>query len=333
MPPMTARRAFLFAALAAFGLGAGPAAAHPHIFAEARLDVVVAPDATVTSMRNLWRFDDLFSSTVLVEFDKNKDLKLDDSELLEVANTIYQSLAEFDYFQLVTHDGKDVAVKPPERLIASFEANQLVVLFETTTKEPMKLAGKVPVYYITGNDEALRRYSPASLGGLHLLDKLVLTIDGERYWFFHGDIFDMSTTHARWLARLGGVGYDLLIRINTVVNWCLERMGRPRMSFSKRIKQRVKRAVSYISDFEETAASIAVHEGHDHVVCGHIHQPQMRRITTPKGSVGYMNSGDWIEHLSALEYSGGKWRLYMHGEDTGLTERAARAGAEQLLPA
>lgn len=201
-------------------------------------------------------------------------------------------------------------------------------------KRLMKLAGKVPVYYITGNhDEALRRYSPASLGGLHLLDKLVLTIDGERYWFFHGDIFDMSTTHARWLARLGGVGYDLLIRINTVVNWCLERMGRPRMSFSKRIKQRVKRAVSYISDFEETAASIAVHEGHDHVVCGHIHQPQMRRITTPKGSVGYMNSGDWIEHLSALEYSGGKWRLYMHGEDTGLTERAARAGAEQLLPA
>lgn len=201
-------------------------------------------------------------------------------------------------------------------------------------KRLMKLAGKVPVYYITGNhDEALRRYSPASLGGLHLMDKLVLTIDGERYWFFHGDIFDMSTTHARWLARLGGVGYDLLIRINTVVNWCLERMGRPRMSFSKRIKQRVKRAVSYISDFEETAARIAVHEGHDHVVCGHIHQPQMRRITTPKGSVGYMNSGDWIEHLSALEYSGGKWRLYMHSEDTDLTERAVRAVAEQLLPA
>ncbi len=201
-------------------------------------------------------------------------------------------------------------------------------------KRLMKLAGKVPVYYITGNhDEALRRYSPASLGGLHLMDKLVLTIDGERYWFFHGDIFDMSTTHARWLARLGGVGYDLLIRINTVVNWCLERMGRPRMSFSKRIKQRVKQAVSYISDFEETAARIAVHEGHDHVVCGHIHQPQMRRITTSKGSVGYMNSGDWIEHLSALEYSGGKWRLYMHSEDTDLTERAVRAVAEQLLPA
>jgi UDP-2,3-diacylglucosamine pyrophosphatase LpxH len=201
-------------------------------------------------------------------------------------------------------------------------------------KRLMKLAGKVPVYYITGNhDEALRRYSPASLGGLHLVDKLVLTIDGERYWFFHGDIFDMSTTHARWLARLGGFGYDLLIRINTVVNWCLERMGRPRMSFSKRIKQRVKRAVSYISDFEGTAASIAVHEGHDHVVCGHIHQPQMRRITTPKGSVGYMNSGDWIEHLSALEYSDGRWRLYLHGEHADGAERPKRQVSEQLVPA
>lgn len=143
MPHVTARHACMSAVLAALAADATPAAAHPHIFAEARLDIVVAPDATVASMRNLWRFDDLFSSTVLVEFDKNKDLKLDDAELLDVANTIYKSLAEFDYFQLVTRDGKDVAVKPPEHLIASFEANQLVVLFETTTREPLKLAGKV----------------------------------------------------------------------------------------------------------------------------------------------------------------------------------------------
>ncbi len=180
-------------------------------------------------------------------------------------------------------------------------------------KRLMKLASKVPVYYITGNhDDALRRYSPTSLGNLHLLDKLVLTIGGERYWFFHGDIFDVSTTQARWLAKLGGVGYDLLIRLNNTVNWTLERMGKPRMSFSQRIKQRVKKAVAYINDFERTAAHIAITDGLDHVVCGHIHQPQIRRITMPHGSVGYMNSGDWIEHLSALEYAQGKWSLYMH---------------------
>lgn len=186
-------------------------------------------------------------------------------------------------------------------------------------KRLLKLAAKVPVYYITGNhDEALRRYSPAMLGNLRLLDKLVLTVDGQRYWFFHGDIFDATMKHAKWLAKLGGFGYDLLIRINNVVNWFLERSGRPRMSFSKRVKRSVKRAVAYIGDFEETAASIAVHEGYDHVVCGHIHQPQIRRIATSRGSVNYMNSGDWIEHMSALEYTDGRWSLYMHETSVGL---------------
>lgn len=191
-----------------------------------------------------------------------------------------------------------------------FPASHMKVL-----KRLLKLAAKVPVYYITGNhDEALRRYSPAELGQLRLVDRLELTVEGERYWFFHGDVFDASMEHAKWLAKLGGSGYDLLIRINNLVNWVLERTGRPRMSFSKRIKQSVKRAVAYIADFEETAAAIAIHEGFQHVVCGHIHQPQMRRITTSKGSVRYMNSGDWIEHMSALEFVNGKWSLYVHGE-------------------
>lgn len=198
-------------------------------------------------------------------------------------------------------------------------------------KRLLKLSANVPVYYITGNhDEALRRYSPAVLGNLQLVDRLDLVVDGERYWFFHGDIFDASMHHAKWLAKLGGFGYDLLIRINTAVNWILERMGRPRMSFSKRIKQRVKSAVAYIGDFEETAASIAIHEGYSHVVCGHIHQPQMRTITTAKGSVRYMNSGDWIEHMSALEYADGRWSLYYY--DQALISPAAEPASEVLDP-
>ncbi len=192
-----------------------------------------------------------------------------------------------------------------------FPASHMKVL-----KRLLKLASKIPVYYITGNhDEALRRYSPATLGNLRLVDKLDLVVDGKRYWFFHGDVFDASMKHAKWLAKLGGSSYDLLIRINHVVNWVLVRTGRPRMSFSKRVKQSVKRAVAYIDDFEETAAAIAIHEGYDHVVCGHIHQPQMRQITTAKGSVRYMNSGDWIEHMSALEFVDGKWSMYTHGEN------------------
>ncbi len=182
-------------------------------------------------------------------------------------------------------------------------------------KRLLKLASKVPVYYITGNhDEALRRYSPSILGNLQLVDRLDMTVDGERYWFFHGDIFDLSVKHAKWLAKLGGFGYDLLIRMNNLVNRVLVSMGKPRMSFSKKIKQKVKRAVAYIGDFEETAASVAIHEGYDHVVCGHIHQPRMRRITNKTGSVNYMNSGDWIEHMSALEYAGGKWKIHLYEE-------------------
>ncbi len=142
--PAFARGAAVCSIAAALALAATQSAlAHPHIFAEARLDVMVGTDRTVTALRNLWRFDDLFSSTVLVEFDKNKDLKLDDAELQTIADTIYKSLADFDYFQLVSANGKDVAIQQPKQLIATFEQNQLVVLFETAPKEPLKLAGKV----------------------------------------------------------------------------------------------------------------------------------------------------------------------------------------------
>ena len=130
-------------AIAAIIGSTGPASVHPHVFAEARLDVTVNPDQTVKSLRNLWRFDDVFSSTVLMEFDKNSDLKLDDSELEEVAQTIFSSLAEYNYFLLVTVDGKDVAMKPPAQLMANYENDQLIVLFESEPKSPLKLNGKI----------------------------------------------------------------------------------------------------------------------------------------------------------------------------------------------
>jgi UDP-2,3-diacylglucosamine pyrophosphatase LpxH len=190
-------------------------------------------------------------------------------------------------------------------------------------KRIMKLASKVPVYYITGNhDEALRRYSPARLGDLRLCDRLDLTIDGDSYWFFHGDVFDASIKHAKWLAKLGGAGYDLLIRLNNVVNRLLVSMGKPRMSFSKRVKNSVKSAVAYIGDFEKTAAEIAAHEGHRSVVCGHIHQPAIKRIETAHGPITYMNSGDWIENMTALEYADGQWKLYFHGVEEAPARRA-----------
>jgi UDP-2,3-diacylglucosamine pyrophosphatase LpxH len=181
-------------------------------------------------------------------------------------------------------------------------------------KEIVKLVAKeTPVYYLTGNhDEMLRKFTDFDMGNFHLLDKLILDLDGQKTWIFHGDIFDASMTHAKWLAKLGGIGYDWLIMLNSVINWALKQVGQEKMSFSKKVKNSVKSAISYISDFEQTAAELAVEQGYDYVICGHIHQPQMRTIVTEKGSVQYLNAGDWIENLTALEYHDGEWTLYTH---------------------
>ncbi len=171
----------------------------------------------------------------------------------------------------------------------------------------------VPVYYLTGNhDELLRKFSDLDLGGLRLRDKLVLPLDGKKAWIFHGDVFDVTMQHSKWLAKLGATGYDTLIHLNNFVNWCLTLVGREKMSFSKRIKAKFKDAVKFINDFEQTAAGLAISKGYDYVICGHIHQAEMREITNEEGRVWYLNSGDWVESLTALEYLDGNWSLYQY---------------------
>lgn len=189
-------------------------------------------------------------------------------------------------------------------------------------KELVKMVAEgIPVYYITGNhDDVLRKFSDFSLSNFHLVDKLVLDMDGKKAWIFHGDVFDVSIRHTRWLAKLGGKGYELLIVLNRIVNGVLKMMGRPKYSFSKRIKNSVKKAVKFIGDFEKTAAQLAIQNGFDYVICGHIHQPQDRMIELPNGSVHYLNSGDWIENLTALEYYNNQWHLYRHTEEDELAD-------------
>lgn len=172
------------------------------------------------------------------------------------------------------------------------------------------------VYYITGNhDETLRKFKGFRLGSFEIVNKVVLNIDGKKAWFFHGDVFDVTMQHSKWLAKLGGVGYDTLIMINTAVNWISEKLGYGRLSFSKKIKNSVKSAVKFINDFETTASDIAIEEGYDYVVCGHIHQPEMKRIERENGTTMYLNSGDWIENLTALEYQHQRWSLYEYEKD------------------
>lgn len=172
------------------------------------------------------------------------------------------------------------------------------------------------VIYITGNhDEMLRRYSDLQMGLLQIVDKMVMEIDGRMCWIFHGDVFDATTRgSARILAKLGGKGYDLLILLNRFINWTLHRFGQEKMSLSRRIKNSVKKAVSWISNFEQTAAELAIEQKYDYVICGHIHQPQHRTVKTAKGEVQYLNSGDWVENLTSLEYHDKQWVIYTYNE-------------------
>lgn len=178
------------------------------------------------------------------------------------------------------------------------------------------MAKGVKIYYVTGNhDEMLRKFVGFKLGSFKIVNKLVVNLDGKKAWIFHGDVFDVTMQHSKWLARLGAVGYDTLILINSFANWISSKLGRGKISLSKKIKNGVKSAVKFINDFENTAAEIAIENGYDYVVCGHIHQPEYRTISNEKGSVTYLNSGDWVENMSALEYHDGQWSIYQYMQD------------------
>ena len=175
----------------------------------------------------------------------------------------------------------------------------------------------VKIYYITGNhDEMLRKFVGFKMGTLKIVNKVILELDnGKKAWFFHGDVFDVTMQHSKWLAKLGAVGYDTLIHINSFANFISEKIFKKgKLSLSKKIKSSVKSAVKFINSFEQTAAEIGISNHYDYVVCGHIHQPEMREIENEHGKIMYLNSGDWIENLTALEYVDGDWKIYRYDE-------------------
>lgn len=186
------------------------------------------------------------------------------------------------------------------------------------------------IYYLTGNhDEFLRKFTDLHLGNISLLDKLILELHDKKAWIFHGDVFDASINHTKWLAKLGGWGYDMLILLNRLINWILKKFGKEPYSLSKKIKSNVKQAVKFISNFENTCIELAIDNKFEYVVCGHIHEPKLEHITTEKGSVIYLNSGDWVENLTALEYHKKKWKIYKHKHSKELQKQEDETHFEQ----
>ena len=176
----------------------------------------------------------------------------------------------------------------------------------------------IKTYYVTGNhDEMLRKFEGLKMGSLNVVNKVVLELpDGKKAWMFHGDVFDVTMQHSKWLAKLGAVGYDILILINRFFNFISKKVfNKGKLSLAQKIKQSVKSAVSFINDFEQTSADIGIYNKFDFVVCGHIHHPEMRTITNPEGSIVYLNSGDWVENLSSLEYTDGVWSIYKFSDN------------------
>lgn len=178
------------------------------------------------------------------------------------------------------------------------------------------------IYYITGNhDEMLRRFKNFRVENFEIVNKIVLELKGGKAWFFHGDVFDVTMQYSKFLTKLGGVGYDTLILINSCINYLLLQLGYPRLSLSKTIKNSVKSAVKYINKFEKIAVEVAASNQYKYVVCGHIHQPNIEIYKHKGRKITYLNSGDWIENLSALEYKNGRWKIHYHNpEDYQLPE-------------
>lgn len=193
-----------------------------------------------------------------------------------------------------------------------FPSSHMAVIKEVLN---LMMAG-TRVFYITGNhDELLRRYTDFQLSNFTLTDKLVLEIDNKMTWIFHGDVFDNTTKgSARVLAKMGSNGYAALILFNRFVNFILKALGREKLSISKKVMAEVNKAVSKINDFEMIAAELAIEKKYDYVICGHIHQPQKKVVENEKGQVTYLNSGDWVEHLTALEYHQNEWTIFEYDE-------------------
>ncbi|HEX2846682.1 MAG TPA: UDP-2,3-diacylglucosamine diphosphatase [Chitinophagaceae bacterium] len=179
------------------------------------------------------------------------------------------------------------------------------------------LSNGTRVIYITGNhDETLRRYADLHLGNFQLADKVVIEIDGKMNWIFHGDVFDHTTANqAKFWGKLGSNGYAMLLGFNKMINKMMKLLGREKVSLSKKVMEQFHKRFVRIDAFETMIAELAIEKKYDCVICGHIHQPGKRVYSNEKGSVTYLNSGDWVEHMTSLEYYKNDWHLYTHEQE------------------
>ena len=163
----------------------------------------------------------------------------------------------------------------------------------------LQLSNKTRIIWIRGNhDEFIQEFIGTHLGAIEIREDYKLDINNtmESYYIFHGDVIDVFITKYKWLSKIGSVGYDFALWLNRIYNTYRKWRKLPYISISQKIKESVKVATNYVNDFEVTALSMATKKGCNGVICGHIHQPADRMIDGKR----YLNSGDWIENMSAI---------------------------------
>lgn len=184
------------------------------------------------------------------------------------------------------------------------------------------------VVLIPGNhDEAVREYAGACFGDIRVELEVEHTLaDGRRFVLLHGDEFDQVTRHHRWVALLGDVSYDLLVRLNVALSLARRTLGvSGYWSLAGYAKRKVKKAVSFIFDFEDSVMHSVRDRGLDGVICGHIHSATIREID----GLTYVNCGDWVDSCTAIvEHLDGRLEL-VHWRGRG---QQALPAAPETIP-
>ena len=199
-----------------------------------------------------------------------------------------------------------------DNIIKFLEENESLILIlngDIIDGWALKNGGKwKKVIYIRGNhDDFLKPFVPFFMNNIQIVRKYIhIGADGRKYYCFHGDVLDFIIMKVRWLAVIGGISYDLVIKLNTIYNLIRRKFNLPYYSLANHIKQSVKGAINFVSDFEENAKGLTKSKDCDVAVCGHIHQPKLTE--------DYMNSGDFCENSTCLvEDFNGKWSIINMG--------------------
>ncbi|MFT6827645.1 MAG: UDP-2,3-diacylglucosamine pyrophosphatase LpxH [Roseivirga sp.] len=184
------------------------------------------------------------------------------------------------------------------------------------------------VTYLRGNhDDFLDQILPFTMGNLTIQRDMIYESGGKKFYVVHGDIFDSITRQFKWIAQLGDIGYTFLLWLNRQYNYRRLKKGLPYFSLSQAVKGKVKQAVKYIDDYEQQLATMAKYKGCDGIICGHIHQPAIKEID----GITYLNSGDWVESLTALvEDFNGEWSLVYYSETQKSTASEAKAKKKSI---